>query len=32
MEVLVCMARRPGETITREEFMADVWAGTIVHR
>ena len=30
MEVLVCMARRPGETITREEFMADVWAGTIV--
>ncbi len=30
MEVLVCMARRPGETITKEEFMADVWAGTIV--
>ncbi|MEL6614411.1 MAG: winged helix-turn-helix domain-containing protein [Bacteroidota bacterium] len=30
MEVLVCMARRPGETVTRDEFMAEVWAGTIV--
>ncbi|WP_179271191.1 winged helix-turn-helix domain-containing protein [Rubricoccus marinus] len=30
MEVLVCMARRPGETVTRDEFMADVWEGTIV--
>lgn len=30
MEVLVCMARRPGETITRDEFMSEVWAGTIV--
>lgn len=30
MEVLVTMARRPGETISRDEFMAEVWAGTIV--
>ncbi len=30
MEVLVCMARRPGKTISKEQFMAEVWAGTIV--
>ena len=30
MEVLACMANRPGETVTKEEFMDDVWAGTIV--
>ncbi|MEM6326014.1 MAG: winged helix-turn-helix domain-containing protein, partial [Bacteroidota bacterium] len=30
MEVLVCMARRPGETVSRDAFMAEVWAGTIV--
>ena len=30
MEVLACMAERPGETITKEEFMDDVWAGTVV--
>lgn len=30
MEVLVCMARRPGKTVSKEQFMAEVWAGTIV--
>ena len=30
MEVLACMADRPGETVTKEEFMDTVWAGTIV--
>ena len=30
MEVLACMANRPGETVTKEEFMDEVWAGTIV--
>ncbi len=30
MEVLACMASRPGETVTKEEFMAEVWTGTIV--
>ena len=30
MEVLVCMARRPGETVSRETFMAEVWTGTVV--
>ncbi|NNF58158.1 MAG: hypothetical protein HKN04_07935 [Rhodothermaceae bacterium] len=30
MEVLVCMARRPGRTVTKDQFMEEVWAGTIV--
>lgn len=30
MASLVCMARRPGETITREEFIAEVWMGRVV--
>ncbi len=30
MEVLACMAARPGETVTKEEFMAEVWTGTVV--
>ena len=30
MEVLACMAARPGETVTKEAFMAEVWTGTIV--
>ena len=30
MEVLACMANRPGETITKEEFMEEVWTGTVV--
>lgn len=30
MEVLAAMAARPGETITKDEFMAEVWTGTIV--
>ncbi|MEM6288206.1 MAG: winged helix-turn-helix domain-containing protein [Bacteroidota bacterium] len=30
MEVLACMASRPGETVTKDEFMAEVWTGTIV--
>ncbi len=30
MEVLAAMAARPGETVTKDEFMADVWTGTIV--
>lgn len=30
MEVLACMAAQPGETVTKEEFMAEVWTGTIV--
>ena len=30
MEVLACMAATPGETITKDQFMAEVWTGTIV--
>lgn len=30
MEVLVYLAHRPGEVVTREELEAAVWAGTIV--
>lgn len=30
MEVLACMASRPGETVTKDEFMSEVWTGTIV--
>jgi TolB-like protein/DNA-binding winged helix-turn-helix (wHTH) protein/Tfp pilus assembly protein PilF len=30
MEVLVYLASRPGEVVTREELEATVWAGTIV--
>ena len=30
MEVLALMASKPGETVTRDEFMAEVWTGTIV--
>lgn len=30
MEVLACMAASPGETVTKDEFMAEVWTGTIV--
>lgn len=30
MAALVCMARRPGDTITREEFIQDVWLGRAV--
>ena len=30
MEVLACMAATPGETITKDEFMAEVWTGTVV--
>ena len=30
MEVLATMAARPGETVTKDEFMAEVWTGTIV--
>ena len=30
MEVLAAMAARPGETVTKDEFMAEVWTGTIV--
>ncbi|MDT0632295.1 winged helix-turn-helix domain-containing protein [Rubrivirga litoralis] len=30
MEVLACMAAVPGETVTKDEFMAEVWTGTIV--
>lgn len=30
MASLVCMARRPGDTITRDEFIADVWMGRVV--
>ena len=30
MEVLAAMAARPGETITKDEFMAEVWTGTVV--
>ena len=30
MEVLACMAAVPGETVTKDEFMAEVWTGTVV--
>ena len=30
MEVLALMASQPGETVTRDQFMAEVWTGTIV--
>ena len=30
MEVLALMASKPGETVTRDEFMAEVWTGTVV--
>jgi len=30
MEVLAAMAARPGETVTKEAFMAEVWTGTVV--
>ena len=30
MEVLTCLAARPGETVSRDDFMDEVWAGTIV--
>src|SRR5574341_2229869 len=30
MHVLVCLAERPGEPVSREELMATVWKDTIV--
>ena len=30
MQVLVCLAGRPGEVVTREELIASVWAGIFV--
>ncbi len=30
MDVLECLAAHPGRTVTKEEFMERVWAGTIV--
>ena len=30
MDVLVCLAARPGEVVTREELFGTVWAGTHV--
>ena len=30
MDVLVCLAGRPGEVVTREELFSTVWAGTHV--
>lgn len=30
MEVLLCLAARPGKTITKEAFKERVWAGTVV--
>lgn len=30
MQVLVCLARRPGEVVTKEELMRGVWADTFV--
>lgn len=30
MEVLLCMARRPGKTVTKERFKKKVWTETIV--
>jgi len=30
MEVLMCLARRPGEVVTRDQLLETVWAGTVV--
>lgn len=30
MSALVCMAARPGDTVTREEFIREVWMGRVV--
>ena len=30
MEVLALMASQPGETVTKDQFMAEVWTGTVV--
>ncbi|NBB87751.1 MAG: hypothetical protein GVY12_16200 [Bacteroidetes bacterium] len=30
MQTLVCLARRPGEVVTKEVFMDEVWEGTVV--
>ena len=30
MDVLVCLARRGGSTVTKEQFMTEVWGGTVV--
>jgi TolB-like protein/Tfp pilus assembly protein PilF len=30
MAVLACLARHPGEVVTRDEFIAQVWAGRVV--
>jgi len=30
MAALVCLAGRPGETVTREEFIREVWMGRVV--
>ena len=30
MEVLLCMAKRPGETVTKDEFKDEVWRETVV--
>ncbi|MGI9342566.1 MAG: winged helix-turn-helix domain-containing tetratricopeptide repeat protein [Gammaproteobacteria bacterium] len=30
MDVLQCLARRPGEIVTRDELMSSVWGGTVV--
>lgn len=30
MQTLVCLARRSGEVVTKEVFMAEVWEGTVV--
>jgi len=30
MDVLVCLARRPGEVVTRDHLLETVWAGTVV--
>ena len=30
MDVLMCLARHPGEVVTRDELLETVWAGTVV--
>src|SRR5580704_14941170 len=30
MAVLTCLARHPGEVVTRDEFSAEVWGGRVV--
>lgn len=30
VQVLVCLARRPGKTVTKAAFMEEVWPGTVV--